>query len=117
MANGHGDGRNGNGNSFRTWLQMWVAPPTLIAAVAFAGMTGVAHYRLSEVEREISQVREKEIQSIRTRIDLEAREERESYAERRVLIVKLDEATLAVRTLSDRLQRLERMFEAQRGIR
>lgn len=43
-------------DGFRSWLQAWVAPPTLISLIAFGSMTAVAHYRLGKAEIAIEEI-------------------------------------------------------------
>ena len=78
-------GPHGGRDPFRAWLAQWVAPQTLIALIAFAGMTSVAHYRLSVVERELAEVRAdvlREVASIRA-------ETMSTYQRRDVLVEQL----------------------------
>lgn len=84
-------------DGFGSWLRQWLAPQTLIALVAFAGMTSVAHYRLSEVEREVATIRAdmaREVTAIRA--DMAA-----AYARRDVLSEQLS-------TINMRLTGIER---------
>ena len=48
---GHG------GVDFGAWLRQWLAPQTIIALVAFGGLTAVAHYRLAALEKEVAAIR------------------------------------------------------------
>ena len=63
---------------FAAWLRQWVAPPTLIALVAFGGMTAVAHYRLERVEVEVAEIRAALVRDV-----AQLRAEREQYYARR----------------------------------
>ena len=101
--------------ALRSWLQQWLAPPTLIALISFGGLTFVAHYRLGLVEVEQTRIRA-QLEQHRTDVDALLRNERDlnalTYQRRDVLVEQLRAVQTQLDEIKQELRRRNARGEA-----